>query len=242
MNLKNRFYPESRFAGFTNIDGTIAFYSRVNALINPEDTIIDFGCGRGAYQDDPIPFRRNLRILKNKCSRVIGLDIDPEAATNPYIDEFQILESQDWPIESNSVNICICDYVLEHLSDPEVFFSQSHRVLRQGGYLCIRTSNLFSYFGLIAKLLPENSHKHVLSVAKDHLEPKDKFRLLLRCNSIRRIQLALEKQGYQNVVFGYEAEPGYLRFSTFSYWLGVMHQKYAPNFLKVGIFAFAKKV
>jgi len=27
------FYPESRFGGFTQIDGTVAFYSRVQALV-----------------------------------------------------------------------------------------------------------------------------------------------------------------------------------------------------------------
>ncbi|MBE0698497.1 MAG: SAM-dependent methyltransferase, partial [Anaerolineaceae bacterium] len=69
-----RFYPESKFGGFTRIDGTIAFYTRVQALIDTDCVVIDFGCGRGAYADDPVSHRRSLRIFQGKARRVIGLD------------------------------------------------------------------------------------------------------------------------------------------------------------------------
>lgn len=35
-----------------------------------------------------------------------------------------------------------------------------------------------------------------------------------------------------NVVYRYEAEPSYLSFSKIAYWIGVLHQKVAPNILK----------
>jgi ubiquinone/menaquinone biosynthesis C-methylase UbiE len=237
----HRFYPESQYGGFSNVDGTIAFYARVNALIQSGDTIVDYGCGRGAYQDDPVYFRRNLRILRGKCQQVIGLDVDPGAARNPFIDEFRLIQSEEWPLRSNSINLCLCDYVLEHIQDPDNFFSQCHRILQTGGYLCIRTSNLLSYFGLMTKLLPERTHTPVLSIAKEKLSPEDKFKVLFRCNTVKKITRMLEKHGFQHIVLGYDAEPGYLSFSGFTYWLGVIHQRYAPNSLKVGIFAFAQK-
>ena len=40
--LKERFYSESRFGGFTNIDGTVAFYLRVNTLAASKDVVLDF--------------------------------------------------------------------------------------------------------------------------------------------------------------------------------------------------------
>jgi len=55
MNYQEIFYPESRFGGFTDIDGTMVFYSRVNALIEPSFHVLDLGCGRGAHVEDPIP-------------------------------------------------------------------------------------------------------------------------------------------------------------------------------------------
>lgn len=89
------FYPESRFGDFTDIDGTIVFYTRVNSLIKPSFIVVDFGCGRGSYKDDPVVIRRQLRILKGKVYKVIGLDIDPAAVENPFIDEFYLLKSDN---------------------------------------------------------------------------------------------------------------------------------------------------
>src|ERR1700730_18015781 len=81
------FYPEARFGGFTYVDSTIAFYLHVNALINGDSIVRDVGAGRGKCGDDPVVVRRNLRIFKARFRRVIGIDVDPEAAENPFIDE-----------------------------------------------------------------------------------------------------------------------------------------------------------
>ena len=71
--LMERFYHESRFGGFTDIDGTVAFYLRVNALAASKDVVLDFGCGQGTYANDPLPIRLGLRVLKDKVSKVMAL-------------------------------------------------------------------------------------------------------------------------------------------------------------------------
>lgn len=91
MSYMNRFYPESRFGDFTDIDGTIAFYTRVNELLRPDFTVLDVGCGRGNYKNDSVSVRKNLRILKGKVSKVIGIDIDDTSINNPFIDEFSAI-------------------------------------------------------------------------------------------------------------------------------------------------------
>lgn len=65
-NVRTRCYPETEFGGFADIDGTLAFYRRVNALLTPDSVVLDVGCGRGEYRDDPIPIRRDARILRGK--------------------------------------------------------------------------------------------------------------------------------------------------------------------------------
>lgn len=236
------FYPESRFGGFTQIDGTVAFYSRVQALAGPNSVVLDYGCGRGAYTDDPLPFRRNLRIFKNKVSCVIGLDVNPAAAQNPYLDQFYLLDGPRWILEDNSVDLIICDNVLEHLPEPEGFFSEARRVLRPGGMVCIRTPNRWNYIALLSQLIPNRSHARVLSRAKPNLLEEDIFPTLYRCNSIPALRRALAKNGFEHVVYGYEAEPSYLSFSKFTYLLGVLHQKLAPGFLRPAIFAFGRLI
>ena len=37
------YYPETSYGGFTGVDGTMAFYLRVNALIEPSSHVLDFG-------------------------------------------------------------------------------------------------------------------------------------------------------------------------------------------------------
>lgn len=40
-------FPEIRAGGFTSLDGTIEFYTRVNALLTADMTVLDFGEGAG---------------------------------------------------------------------------------------------------------------------------------------------------------------------------------------------------
>jgi SAM-dependent methyltransferase len=240
--LMQRFYPESRFGGFTALDGTVAFYTRVQALLEPGSVLVDFGCGRGAYGDDPLPYRRELRIFKGRAARVIGLDASPAGASNPFLDEFHPLQAgAPWPLPNDSADLLVCDNVLEHLPEPDAFFSQAWRVLRPGGVVCIRTPNRWNYIALISQLIPNRQHARVLSKAKASLREEDVFPTFYRCNSLPAMRSALQRHHFMSVVLGYEAEPSYLSFSALAYTLGVLHQKLAPEIFRAAIFAFGRK-
>ncbi|MDP6543303.1 MAG: class I SAM-dependent methyltransferase [Phycisphaerae bacterium] len=242
MNYMNAFYPESRIGGFTDLDGTIAFYTRVGVLTGSASVVLDVGCGRGEYADDPVSVRRELRIFRGRCAKVIGIDVDPGAEANPFIDEFRPIESQRWCIDDQSVDTCICDTVLEHVEDPDRFFSEAARVIRPGGHLCLRTPNVLSYFGLLSKLIPNKRHAAVLAKVQTHRAEEDVFPTLYRCNTRARLRAMFRKHRFDAAVYGYEAEPSYLSFSKFAYALGVLHQKFAPNALKVSLMAFGRKL
>lgn len=240
MTLKLSFYPECRFGGFSDIDGTIAFFNRTNALLESSFTVLDVGCGRGAYADDPVRMRGNLRILKGKCAKVIGIDVDRNAKNNPFLDEFYLVQESSWPIENDSIDLIVSDHVLEHVDDPSSFFSEARRVLRNGGYICIRTPNRWSYISIFARIIPNKYHSKVTSIVQESRKEEDVFPTLYKCNSRSTLKAMLELHGFECVVYGHEAEPAYLSFSKFAYWLGVLHQRFAPRFLKPVIFAFGK--
>mgnify|MGYP006280010547 FL=1 len=243
MGLKERFYPESRFGGFTDTDGAITFYARVNALLSPDDTVLDVGCGRGRAAEDKVPFRRNLRVLRGKCRRVVGIDLDEEAgASNPCLDEFRPITKPTWPVADGEVDLCLVDNVLEHVPDPAAFFAECARVIRPGGHLCIRTPNRRSYFGLAAWLIPERLHGRILRRAQPRRADKDKFPTLYRCNTTGRIRRMLRRHGFDGCVYGYEAPPSYLAFSRLTYALGVLHQRLAPRALRLTLFTFARRL
>lgn len=238
---KSRFYPESRFGGFTDVDGTIAFYAHVNALLQPSFVVLDFGCGRGAHTEDEVPFRRDLRRLRGKVATVIGVDVDEAGLSNATLDDFRRLEGPRWPVDDASVDLVVCDSVMEHLPDPSGFFAEAVRVLVPGGYLCIRTPNVYSYIGITSRLVPSRYHDRVLAKAQLDRKEEDIFPTLYRCNTVRAIRKQLASHGFDGIVYGHEAEPSYLYFSRFLYALGVLHQKLAPAFLSPVIFAFAQK-
>lgn len=240
MSATTFFYPETRFGGFTDIDGTVAFYSRINALLSAQDTVLDFGCGRGAGDEDPVPFRRSLRILKGKAAKVIGADVDTAAAQNPHLDEFHLLTTHEIPLENDSVNMVVCDNVVEHLEKPEDFFREVARVLRPGGHLCMRTPNMLSYVALASRLVPNRHHAKVLEVAQDQRKEEDVFPTHYRCNTVWALRKQLDALGFEHAVYGYESEPGYLAFSSIAYAVGVLHQKLMPGWFKPALFCYAR--
>jgi SAM-dependent methyltransferase len=240
-SYKTAFYPETAIGGFTGVDSHVAFYARVNALIQPSYSVLDFGCGRGKQAEEPVSYRRQLSCVKGKVAKVIGIDVDPVGAGNPFLDEFRlVLPDRPWPVDTRSVDLIICDSVLEHLSDPPAFFREARRVLVPGGYLCLVTPNVLSYVGLISRIVPNKYHAAVTARVQPGRQEKDVFPTYYRCNTPFALRRQMKAHGFRAVVYGYEGEPRYLEFSKFAYALGVFHQRLAPGFLRPCIFGFAQ--
>lgn len=236
-------YPEAAVGGFTHHDGTLAFYMKVNSLIEPDSTVVDVGCGRGAYGADPVRVRREQRILKGRAARVIGIDVDPAGESNPYLDEFRRIEpGQPWPLADASADLCLADNVIEHLPDPAGFFRECHRVLKPGGWFCGRTPNRASYFGVISSMIPNRYHAKLVSRVQKGREEQDVFPTLYRANTSGSLRRALRGAGFDEaIVYGYEPEPSYLSFSRLAYLVGATYGKVAPRALRTTLFAFARR-
>lgn len=88
-----RLYPESGAGGYSHVDGTVAFCTRINALLERHMTVLDFGAGRGAQlEETACPYRRDLAILRGKSAKVIGVDVDPVVMENPFLDQGHVIE------------------------------------------------------------------------------------------------------------------------------------------------------
>jgi SAM-dependent methyltransferase len=196
MDYSQRYYPEMRFGGFSRVDGTIAFYSRVQALTSDDATVIDVGCGRGAATEDSIPWRRAISTLRGLRRHVIGIDVDPAGATNPLLDEFRkIDDTTRWPIEDAVADVCVADYVLEHVTDPQAFFSECRRVLKPGGYLCVRTPNRLGYVTVISSLIPNRLHSRAVQIGQATRKAEDVFPTVYRSNTRWRLRRDLKRNG-----------------------------------------------
>lgn len=235
-------YPEIAFGGFTRVDGAVAFLVRAHALAPVEGTILDVGCGRGEGIEDPSPTRARLCDFRRAGVRVLGIDVDPNAAANPIIDEFRRFEiGAPWPVESSSVDLVLSRSVLEHVDDVPAYFREVVRVLKPGGCLAAHTSNVWSYPGIAARLVPNRLHARVISVAQPGREERDVFPTLYRCNSTWRLRRALREAGLTGAVYGVEAEPSYLQFSALAYRVAASLHAFIPSAFRSRLLVFARK-
>jgi SAM-dependent methyltransferase len=241
--LRARFHPESEFGGFTELDGAIRFYARVRELLPPDGIALDIGCGRGTMDDDPVQVRRELRILRGHCKRVIGIDVDPVAVENRFIDEFRLLPSPEdrWPVEDASIDLALADFVVEHVADPAAFFAEAARVIKPGGVLCIRTINRRSYLGVASRLVPVGLHAGALRRAQPERKSEDVFPTVYRCNTRKQLAAALDSAGFDNSVYTSEDEPAYLTFNSVAYGLGLAHRRFAPRGMLIGLIAWGRR-
>jgi ubiquinone/menaquinone biosynthesis C-methylase UbiE len=243
-NYAQFFYPEIKIGGFSNIDGSIIFYNRVNALLNSNSVVLDLGCGRGANVcDDPVSYRRYLRNFRGRCSKVIGVDIDSEASSNPSIDEFRLMKDNSFPIESGTVDVCVSDYVLEHIQDIDTYFAEIRRVLKPKGYICIRTTNLVSYTGIASSLVMNKYHPNVVAFVQGKDRKKnDVFPTVYACNTITKIRKKLKQNNFDYIVFGHDADPSYANFSMIIYFICIIYQKILPKCFGNIIMAFGQRI
>jgi SAM-dependent methyltransferase len=239
---KARYFPESRFGGYSDIDQLVVFYTRVRSLLEPSFTVLDIGCGRGKHAQERTA-RSSLKILNDHCKTVIGIDVNPAARDNPFVDQFHLIGANSrWPLPDASVDLAVSDYVLEHVENPGLFFSECHRVIKPGGYLCMRTTNALSYFGVAARVIPDGLHPAIVQQA--YVNPRkeeDVFPTVYRCNTVHAVRRALDRHGFQHCVYGYQSDPAHFGFSRALYFLGVVHQRLAPRRIRTSIFVFAQR-
>jgi ubiquinone/menaquinone biosynthesis C-methylase UbiE len=199
-------YPEKRVGGYSLLDGTVRFHTRVNSLLSPSAVVLDYGCGRGFHKQLSTGFVRDLQVLRGKAMTVIGVDFDSMARQNPYIDEFRVIEHKYLPIDDRSIDVCVCEWVLEHVADVDSFFSECARVIKPGGALCIRTPNIFHYSSLGASVVPFAYHNRIRQWLGQSHSTDDVFPTFYRCNTKGRCKSMLRNFGFQPFVYRHRGE------------------------------------
>lgn len=203
-------FPEIAAGGFTRRDGGVAFYTRVQALLYPEMTVLDFGAGRGSDSSDPVRTRRELRTLRGRVARVVGVDVDSAVLENPGLDEARLIcEDDSIPMEDQEADLIIVDRTLEHLPAPDRVARELERVLRPGGWLCGRTPHKWGYVGISARAVPNRLHTTALRRLQPWRESRDIFPTAYRCNTHRDLRRLFPEHGWSHHSYGHYPEPLY---------------------------------
>ncbi len=111
MSVVSRFYPEVAAGGYSRVDGSVEFYTRIRALLGADAQTLDFGAGRGwGLMHDPSPLRRRIANLEGACARVVGVDVDPVVQENPGLDEAVVIQpGSPLPSADGTFDLVLCD-------------------------------------------------------------------------------------------------------------------------------------
>ena len=99
-------------------------------IISKESIVLDYGCGMG---------RVSRELIRKFSCHVIGVDISTTMLNfaKSYVDnieKFTPLISHTYP---NSVDVCLCTFVLQHTENPKKEISNIFNVIKPNGYFIL---------------------------------------------------------------------------------------------------------
>lgn len=209
--LNRRFYPNT-----PDLWDEVAFRERILAHIQPFQTILDLGAGRGCRP------HMNFRGL---VSRVYGIDPEEAVLANPYLDVATVgfAESLPWP--DATFDLVYSANVLEHLPTPVKCFQEVHRVLKPGGTFLTKTPNRWHYIQIFSSLLPEWFHQWLFRCIYQ-LPQEDKFPGLYRANTAAQQRKVAVAAGFEVLIIeAIEDRPGYLHFTALTHLCGILWER-----------------
>lgn len=226
--------------GFSPNDGTIDFYGRVNSLIQPYMNVVDLGAGRAAwFEDDSVPYRKSVQLLKGKAAHVIAVDVDGAVLTNRAADECIVMSEGRIPLPDQSVDLIVSDYVLEHVDDIGLFRAEVDRILKPGGWLCARTPHKLHIASLAARVVANRNHSRALKLVQPDRQEIDVFPTRYRMNTLQDIRKIFPE--YEHRSFLFRSDPGYYFGNRVIFNILNFATRIGPVVLFGNIFVFVRK-
>jgi ubiquinone/menaquinone biosynthesis C-methylase UbiE len=145
--------------------------------VDKNSHLLDLGCGTGNYTAE----------LQKAAKSVVGIDIskgmiDQAKAKFPEM-KFICGDVSDLPFDSEAFDGAFSIQVLHHVKKREIFLKETHRVLRQGGYIAIDSC----------------SHKQMRACWYYHYFPQGLEKDLTRIPDSEQIISMLEKAGFSDI-------------------------------------------
>lgn len=242
MELKRRFFPEANIGGFSHIDGPVAMFNQVAAVLQPTDHVLDFGAGRGEpLLDDPVDYRRSISNLQGRCEHVEGCDIDESVLQNPFLDHAEVIRTDaPLPYDNDSFDIIVARYVFEHVTNPRWLGRELLRVLKPGGLIAAITPNKFGYIALAARAVPNRLHVRALSSIQPGRKAQDVFPTCYGLNTPNDLRRAFGPDA-EVFVARRASEPAYHFGHPFVYRVTKWFNKHLPEALQPLLLVYVRK-
>lgn len=238
-----RLFPESPAGGFCRVDHQVVFYSRVRALMTTDMQVLDFGAGRGKWQEISQGYKREIVTLKGRCARLTGLDVDRAVLTNPMLDEAKLLESEGkLPFPAESFDMIVSWAVFEHITDPELIADEFRRILKPGGWICAWTPNKWGYVGIGARLVPNKFHASLSNRLSDGgRKEEDVFPTVYKMNTAKRLIELFPTDCFSHHTYCFNGPPIYHANSLALARLISFYSHIVPERLRQALHVFIQK-
>ena len=118
--------------------------------------ILDLGCGTGRYSG-PLSVHFEADVIGIDPSEKMLEEARKKSSRRSVI--FEKASGEKLPVEERSIDMVFMSMVFHHLSDPEHTAHECHRILRDGGYVCIRNATIdaietYPYLGFFRGIRP----------------------------------------------------------------------------------------
>ncbi len=202
--------------------------------ININCIILDAGCGENGI----------VSKMKHKVKLIIGVDLDKKSLLNNKIVDKKILSNLELlPLENNSIDVIVCEFVLEHLKNPESVLKEFFRVLKPGGSFIFITSNILNPVMFFSKILPYFFHEFLREKFLKNLDKS--YPTYYKINTYKKILHLFDKAGFYKINLKRAGNPEYIGFCRVFVPISILFEKFIDNrflsFLKMYLIGFFKK-
>jgi len=210
VNIEQKLYPEYTAGGFARNNKRLIFYSRVNALLKDDMTVLEFGAGRGKFATIGPEYLRKLGDFRGRCKQIIGVDVDKAVVTNPLLDKgIQYDPGAPLPFADDQFDMIVSWDVFEHVDQSQFYANELTRVLKPGGWLCAQTPNKWGYVGIGARLIPNSLHVSFLKLLGPEKKEEDTFPTVYKMNTLGNIRTIFPETKFDHHSYVFTGPPSY---------------------------------
>jgi SAM-dependent methyltransferase len=194
----------------------------VRSHLTPESRVLDLGCGRGGVVE---LFWREVKVAA-------GLDPDTASLAWHRAPGMPVIRGvgEGLPFVSESFDLIVCLWVLEHLKEPLTTMREVQRVLRPGGHFVFVTPNLSNPVMLlnrIGKALPALQRRMVPKLYGRR--ERDTFRVQYHANTVNAIRTLASTVGLQVAELRAVPDPTYLALNGLMFRASVLSERLMPQ-------------
>jgi SAM-dependent methyltransferase len=206
----------------------------VRGHLTSNSRVLDLGCGRGGV----------VELFWRRVKLAAGLDPDTASLAGHRAPGMPVIRGmgEGLPFVSESFDLIVCLWVLEHLKEPLTTMREVQRVLRPGGHFVFVTPNLNNPMMLlnrIGRALPALQRRMVPKLYGRR--ERDTFRVQYHANTAGAIHTLASTVGLQVAELRAVPDPTYLALNRLMFRASVLSERLMPQGWGVHLLGDLKK-